>query len=280
VGEIQEKLGHYSEADSACHRATRILQRLVADVPSFPQYECELATTEGTLARLSWATGPHGKAERLVRQAIARLEMLVTDVPSDPRYRNELARSYMLLAQFLSKTARWEAEKAILQAIPLFEKLAADSIGMPRYRHELVVAHASLGLVLRDLGRYEDARRTYRRAITLGEELVSESPSVPEYVSALALSLDALAQLTLAQLRGAPNYSSETEQLYRQAIKLEEKLAADSPSVPSYRLRLALTRNYLAIFLGNAGRWQEAEQVNRQAIALLEKLTADLPSAI
>ena len=49
IAEIQERLGNSEEAKWACRRATKMLERLSAKVPSVPQYRCELAMSEGTL---------------------------------------------------------------------------------------------------------------------------------------------------------------------------------------------------------------------------------------
>ena len=131
VAEIQEKLGHYSEAESACRRATTILERLAAERPSYPQYECEFANIENTLARLLSATGPQEEADRLTRQTIARLEKLAAEAPSVREYRYELARTNLLVGRFLWKTDLPGSERALLRAVALLEKLAVDSFSVP-----------------------------------------------------------------------------------------------------------------------------------------------------
>ncbi len=274
VGEIQDKLGHYSEAESACRQAAGILERLLADAPTVRQYQHELATTESTLASLLWATGPQNQAKALTRHSIARMEKLAADAPSETQYRHDLANSQMLLARFLWKSDPGEAVMALHRAIALLEKLAADAPSNPRYRSSLIGAYVTLGLALRDIGRHAEARRSYRRAIALSEELVFETPSVPEYMLLLAQSLN-----NFAELGGSTLDEAESEQLYRRAIELEEKLVDGSPAVPSYRELLAMTHDSLGQHLTDR-RPKEAERVLRWSIVLFEKLAIGSPSAI
>jgi tetratricopeptide (TPR) repeat protein len=297
VAEIQEKLGNYSEAKSACDRAKAILEKLVADRPPSPQHECELAICERTLASLLWQIGPQEEAKRLTRQSVARLERVAAVAPTSSRYRYELAKCEMLDAWFW----RWDApyaEKALLQAIALLETLAADEPSVAQYRSALATAHARLGSLLRDLAR-PVAMRSFQRAIELGEKLVAESPSVPDYKFALATSLD-----YFAQFGGTMNCSEEIEQLYRRAIELEEGLVANSPSVPYYRQRLGITCGNLGLFFARTAGQQhiraqcryflkgrpidfgsnddrkEAEKLYRRANTLFEGLSSEYPSAI
>jgi tetratricopeptide (TPR) repeat protein len=56
-----------------------------------------------------------------------------------------------------------------------------------------------------------------------------------------------------------------------------ERLAADLPAVPEYRLELARSHINLGNLLSDQGKPPEAEQQNRQALALSAKLAADFP---
>jgi tetratricopeptide (TPR) repeat protein len=275
VAGIEEKLGHYSDAESACRQAMSIFETLLSDAPSVRQYQCDLATSEGMLAGLLSATGHPDEAKALSRRAVARLRKLAADAPLEPQHRHELAKIHLVSARYLFKTEPREAEMALLEAIALCDRLAADLPSNPRYRSSAARAHFSLGVVLGHMGRRADARSSYQRAIALGEKLVSESPSVPEYMSELALSVGSLALLGGSTLDGA-----ESEQLHRRAIELGEKLVATSPSVPAYRRNLAVNHGSFFLYLAGRRRPKEAEHELRRAIALFEKLAADSSSAV
>jgi serine/threonine protein kinase/tetratricopeptide (TPR) repeat protein len=62
---------------------------------------------------------------------------------------------------------------------------------------------------------------------------------------------------------------------YCQAIGLLEKLAADFPAVPDYRIQLAQNHHNLGLLLHDLGKDVEAAEHYRQALGLLEKLPAE-----
>src|SRR5262249_26815589 len=70
----------------------------------------------------------------------------------------------------------------------------------------------------------------------------------------------------------------QAEAAYRQALTLREKLVADFPAVPQYRLELARSHNNLGYLLAGLGKRAESEAAYRQALAILEKLAADFPA--
>jgi tetratricopeptide (TPR) repeat protein len=70
----------------------------------------------------------------------------------------------------------------------------------------------------------------------------------------------------------------EAEAAYRRALVIEDKLAADSPTVPEYRRALAGSHNNLGNLLGDLGKHAEAEAAFRQALVSQERLAADFPS--
>ena len=70
----------------------------------------------------------------------------------------------------------------------------------------------------------------------------------------------------------------EAEKAYRQSIAHQEKVVADSPSVPRYRNSLFQSHGNLGTFLRESGRPGEAENAYRQAVAHQEKALADSPS--
>jgi tetratricopeptide (TPR) repeat protein len=70
---------------------------------------------------------------------------------------------------------------------------------------------------------------------------------------------------------------SEAEAEYRRALEIQEKLAADNPTVTDYRNLLAIAHNNLGSLLSTMGRSPEAAAEHRAAMAIHEKLVADNP---
>jgi serine/threonine protein kinase/Flp pilus assembly protein TadD len=274
VGEIQQKLGYSSEAETAHRRALAIIEELAPSSPPAPQYQSELATSHGSLGRLLFQTGHHAAAEPLLRRAIALLEKLAADSPSEPRYQSQRAGLHNHLGYLLSRSGRpGEAEQQYHQAIALNEKLVADFPASPRYQGDLADSQINLGLLLSEMGRRVEAEPAYRRTIALLEKLATDSPSVPQYRLSLARS-----HANLGVLLRETDHRGQAEHEYRRAIVLLEKLVADSPSVPHYRNFLALAHSNLSALLEDAERWADAESAARRATELYSKLVADSPA--
>jgi tetratricopeptide (TPR) repeat protein len=96
---------------------------------------------------------------------------------------------------------------------------------------------------------------------------------VPAYRHELALSHYNLGVL-LKDLGKLP----EAESAFRQALHLQEQLAADFPTVPRYRQVLASCHHNLGTLLAGRGKHAQAEAAFRQALAIEEKLAADFPA--
>jgi tetratricopeptide (TPR) repeat protein len=61
-------------------------------------------------------------------------------------------------------------------------------------------------------------------------------------------------------------------------LAIQEKLAAEFPSVPEYRSDLARSHNNLGLLLKARGQRTEAEEQSRKGLAIREKLAAEFPS--
>jgi eukaryotic-like serine/threonine-protein kinase len=72
--------------------------------------------------------------------------------------------------------------------------------------------------------------------------------------------------------------SPASENAYRRAVALFQRLAADFPTRPEFRQELALSHNYLASVLRTAGRLKEAEAAYGEALAILKQLATEFPA--
>ena len=70
----------------------------------------------------------------------------------------------------------------------------------------------------------------------------------------------------------------EAEAAYRDALAIQEQLAAEFPAVPDYRGELAISHYNLGTLLQNIRRLEEAEAAFRNALPLYKQLAADFPS--
>ena len=104
--------------------------------------------------------------------------------------------------------------------------------------------------------------------------LAGESLQSQEARQDLALAYFSLADYS----RWAPGRLKGSEKAFRQALEQYEKLSADFPDVPAYRISSADCRERLASVLLFQGRLQEAEQGFTEAVALAERLAEQHPA--
>jgi serine/threonine protein kinase len=82
----------------------------------------------------------------------------------------------------------------------------------------------------------------------------------------------------LGKTYGTFGEANKSEQSYRTALSLQEKLNADHPDVPSYQLELSACQNNLAITLVGQSKMADAEKLYLQAVARQEYLAAKYPN--
>ena len=108
--------------------------------------------------------------------------------------------------------------------------------------------------ILDGLGRYEESKLIYLRALAIFEKALG-----PQHYE-IAANLH-----NLAAVHAARGHIDEAEEHYRRALALKEKLlGAESPDA-------ALTRNNLGRLMISAGRPREAIPLLKSAVAVLEK---------
>jgi serine/threonine protein kinase/tetratricopeptide (TPR) repeat protein len=118
-------------------------------------------------------------------------------------------------------------------------------------------------------------KRTIVDAVRLyGQSLVDAKPGSGQEDQAAA----AKSRLRAADINALIGERVDAVAGYDRAIRLYEKLAADSPDVPEYAIELARSYFNLGGILFELGKWPEAESANRQAAALHEKLAAKFPA--
>ena len=81
----------------------------------------------------------------------------------------------------------------------------------------------------------------------------------------------------VAGLQSSLGQRKDAESNYRAALTLQESLAAESPGVPDYRVKMANTHGNLGVLLSGGGDRAGAEAAYRAALAIQEKLAADNP---
>jgi tetratricopeptide (TPR) repeat protein len=317
VAEIQYGLGPRAQAEPACGRAIDLLEKLVEEFPTVPEYRQELADTLHKMGTALASAGRNPEREKVHRRALALQEKLVADFPAVPEYRRELGRGYWFLGRLLSSIRqRAEQENAYRSAMIIQNGLVAEFPAVPEYRQQLAASYFGFGEALRYQGRPQEYRQATQEAAAILEKLVAENPTHPGYRSDLAGAYFWLADLLPSQeaeqfidkalilqeqlasdFPGHTDYrydlfrslitqgyillraerTTEAEQSYRRAVQIGEKLVAESPTVHYYRSRLASGYRGLADLLGHTGKFSEAEALYERSISLYERLLVEVP---
>lgn len=187
------------EAERCFRQALAIQEDLRQELPDVPEYRWLLARTHNNLAAALAATERRALAQKSFEESIDLLRRLTLDFSKVPVYRQELAGVYFNLGKFHEDSRSDEAAAAFAESLHVRRQLAADFRQAPEHRHKLANVLGQYGDMAEKRGRFAEAERYQREAVTLLEG-VTAGTSRPAYLSDLG---QALSQLALIQRRRA-----------------------------------------------------------------------------
>jgi CHAT domain-containing protein/Tfp pilus assembly protein PilF len=250
LGLVLERQGNFGDAELLLRRALAIKEKKQGkDNPD----------TAVTLANLARVLDREGKSGQLAQAG-------------GGTGAGAAASAQQLLTQAQAATAQGDytqAEALHRRALAVHEK----ELG-PEHPTTLATL-TNLGNVMLLEGKYKEAERVFRRVLAAREKVLG--PEHPD----TAVSLNNVANALFEQFKqdemNAPpsrrlrvgalavQQTSETEDLYRRALAIQEKqLGPEHPSV-------AATLNNLAVLLAGRGRYADAEPLHLRALAIAEK---------
>jgi tetratricopeptide (TPR) repeat protein len=201
---------------------------------------------------------------------------LVADFPGKPRYQfllGTIENDSGIVALNLKDLQ--EARTPFEQAVVHQKAALRTDPENRRFRDFAGHSQQNLGLAQKALGKWDEAEKSFRQCIALGEALAANLPSFPHHREDLGKFYDNLATLTLDM---GPDRRDEGARLFDQARKQFESLVAEYPGVPDYRRTLGSILNNRGHLLRDARRWKDANQSYRAAIELGEALVAAEPT--
>jgi tetratricopeptide (TPR) repeat protein len=150
----------------------------------------------------------------------------------------EVCRAHRRLGDLAARVgAQKAAEDAYRTALAVFTKLATPIPGSAEYaesRLELAACHNSLGGALIVTGQVPEAVEHFQLAIDLLAKPPASNPGSIERRAELARGYHGFAKALRAQRERGP-----AQENYRRALDVQNKLVADFPEIPRYRLDLA-----------------------------------------
>ena len=265
LGLLLIELGETGPAEQAFRQALELLDPLVAAFPTVPRFREALAKASNSLGMIEQADGRWADSEAHYRRELQESERLCQDFPDRPEFRRELARACTNLGGLMAEQSRLsEAEPILRRGIALNSELTAKEPADVQFRLDLARCQHNLGYVLQNKGQTDEAIEANVRARDLSQALAREFPDAPRYRHQLAGDLQSLGQALQSSGR------AEAEATLQQALKIDEKLAAEYPANVEYQLELGRCLKTLGVLVASLNRGSEVEAFYTRALGVLD----------
>jgi hypothetical protein len=283
VGDIQQRLGRFREAEEAYGRAIGLYEHLARSAPDEVDFVVELAAIPIQLGNMALAADRFDEAFRQYALAEAILTREGTSASASPVGRFQLAEAYRamgmaaFLQRMLSSTSESpaadtpDAEVCLRKALAILSELAAGPLSRGEYCHALAECYGNLWGVCYFSQRGEEADEAKRQAIGILEELVAAFPDNPQYRQTLAWTY---AITNDSQTAGEQEDSIATLQ---KALALMGEVPAPYLEAPEYRRTLAHINQGLAEALFERGQDDLVEAPLQRSVELLAGLKDQFP---
>ena len=271
VGKLREQIQDFPGAVASHISAIEIYESLAREYPQDRQYRYGLATAKNYLFRPYFQTRRYPDAEREVRSAKSLLEALIAEDSNQIEYASQRARAEhnlgLVLGKMGSKFAN-ESEAIIRDAVRRYEELLERRGDSVEFATGLVNSLANLSDLLRD--RPKEREDVLRRAVAIGEQILSRSPNDPLVQQRLGRARHNLGRFFFANKKFV-----EAEIEHRATMVLRLKLAQRFSAIQIYREDLAATRYGLAEALVAQERYREAINEYVGCTSIYEELMAE-----
>jgi serine/threonine-protein kinase len=224
------------------------------------------------LGELTERIGDNRQALAVQRKALAvrrELAAMDDDVPA----RLDVARSLGAVGRLLRATGDTAGARATFEEQRSLAGALEGESPTDAVRAELARAYNGTGLVLKDLGKPDDALTALGQARALRQELADAHPDVAAFQSDLAHSLHDLG--LVLQEKGK---AGEALAAYQQARDIRQKLAKSDRDVLAYQRDLAVSHNNVGSVLSRMGNLTGALAAWQQAQTIRQQLAADYPA--
>ncbi|HEV3181559.1 MAG TPA: toll/interleukin-1 receptor domain-containing protein [Steroidobacteraceae bacterium] len=255
------KISDPSEARGNSLTAREVLDKGAARVETQlarqPQIQATLMDTLGTVYM---GLGLYGQAQPLLQSAVAKRQVLVPSEPTD------LALSLRHLGDLQTlRAANPEAENAYRRAISLQKSLPPDK----RDNLALACSLYGLGNELENAGRFAEAERTLRDALTLQQRLYTDT-SVDCQGSQGHAKADIARTMQVLAWTINERDLNEAIPLMKSAVAIQRSVWGTEP-YPDYADEL----NDLGLLLRYQGDYDGSEQLLRESQAMYRRLLGD-----
>jgi serine/threonine protein kinase len=235
-------------------RAVTLLERLVQEYPSVPEYRHLLACC--------YRESPPDRGDKADR-ATALLRKLVEDFPRVPDYRLDLCETLAHVGpppRSRESGGEVSRERRQEEAVALSKPLIEQYPNVPAY----TAAHArfldQLGLARFHAGKFSESAELHRKAIAFQSKLVKQYPDVAAYTFWLGLM-----ERSLGAALGKRGQLNDARTLIESGVRRVEGLWKKDQSLRGARPFLGRAYRDLARVLTRAGEKEKAAQALRKA---------------
>ena len=196
-------------------------------------------------------------------EALSLLKTLVAESPENIPYKLVLARALKdetRIAKLSNDLPR--ADDAMMRSVEILEVLCKSHPESSAFKFELAdTLGTSIGM------RPVDMQHA-NRSLAICEQILQESPSVPEYLALKASSLVKIGSIT--QFKGGSN--QKAEEFFIEAVQIQKGLVNRYPDVALYTVSLGLYLRQLGDVQLSMKKPEKAKEYFNQAIQLAETL--------
>jgi serine/threonine protein kinase/tetratricopeptide (TPR) repeat protein len=251
-----------SGGEHAAHRAAALLEQLVSEFPSVPEYRHLLACCYRDIP-----PDPAGRGQPRTKsntdRAVELLRQLVADFPKVPDYRFDLCETLSRASppdRFRSSEGANKVRERLEEAIALSAELVAQYPHVPQYAASHAQYLDRLGNGLFQARSLDEAEKAHRKAVALQSRLVKQHTDVLAYGFWLSQM-----ECSLARVLSDRGELQEARSRLETAVERLEGLPTKDPRLGSVRSFLGTAYRELAQVLRRGGDVELATKALRKA---------------
>ncbi len=277
LGEVYFLLDPAGEEFYACYnKAIELYERLCATDPANPDYLVGIAKALGEKGRSYTIVEDRSEALRYYQEARAMWKEIMS-IRGEPEDQFGLAMMTHNVGDTLSHLGKLdEAEASLLEALDLATPVLESTPDDPERLMQTCRMHNSAGTHFGfRRGKWQRCYELYKASSDLAERLVQVQPQRHRSLQERARQSMNLG-LALYQLKRF----DESEQAFVSALRTNEMLVRENPTVTEYRESAARNCTNLATFMFKRQRFEESAEYSARAAETYFQLARDNPAIV
>jgi tetratricopeptide (TPR) repeat protein len=158
------------------------------------------------------------------------------------------------------------------KVLECFQRLLRQQRNDPEIQFDLALAYHHLGIVIRDIGKLDDALTTQQSVQALLQRLYQQRPDQTRTRANLGA-----AHFYIGLLQYALGQMDEALHAYQQALAIQKQLVEENPSYPWYQRNVAASNLYIGNVYLTLSQPGEAHRYYEQARVIEERLVREKP---